>query len=123
MNSMEYLDKAKEKLGIQSDNGVSKHLGITRSAISNYRSGNYIMDDFTAAKIAEILEIDPLIVIAAANAEREKGERREYWKKVSKRLGGIAAGFLFFSITLPAPIQHGLGMYIMLNNLNGEIAG
>ena len=121
MNSMEYLDKAKEKLGIQSDNGISKHLGITRCAISNYRSGTSKMDDFTAAKIAEILEIDPLIVIAAANAEREKGERREYWEKVSKRLGGIAAGFLVFSTALPALIQHGHTMYIMLKEKLSEL--
>ena len=106
--SMEYLDEAKEKIGISSDNGISKELKITRSAISNYRSGNYIMDDFTAAKIAEILEIDPIIVIAAANAEREKGERKEYWEKLAKRLGGVAAAITFLT-ALPVQIgNHGL---------------
>jgi len=80
---------------------MAKKLEMSTSGISSYRNGKRIIDDTTAARIAEILEINPLIVIAAANAEREKGERREYWEKVSKRLGGIAAGFLFFSIALP----------------------
>ncbi len=105
MKSISYLDEAKKVLGIESDYAMAKALGITRSTLSGYRGGN-IMDDFTAAQIAEILEIDPMIVIAAANAEREKGERREYWEKISKRLGGIAAGFLFFSIALPLQAIH-----------------
>lgn len=100
MKSTDYIEAAKKALNINSDYAMAKAIGITRSTMSGYRNGN-IMDDFTAAQIAEILKIDPLIVIAAANAEREKGERREYWEKVSKRLGGIAAGFLFFSIALP----------------------
>ena len=122
-STIEYLDEAKKKAGKESDRQFGIWAGIKANSMSQYRTGIRTIDDYAAAKIAEALEIDPLIVIAAANAEREKGERREYWEKVSKRLGGVAAGFLVFSTALPALIQHGHTMYIMLNNLNGEIAG
>lgn len=56
------------------------------------------MDDYTAAKIANVLEINPLEVIAAANAEREKhAEKREFWEKLAKMTATAAIAMpLFF---------------------------
>lgn len=105
-STIEYLDEAKKKVGKESDRQFGIWAGIKANSMSQYRTGIRTIDDYAAAKIAEALKIDPMIVIAAANAEREKGERREYWEKVSKRLGGIAAGFLFFSIALPVQAIH-----------------
>jgi len=104
--TIELLDEAMKVTGKKSDRQFAVWAEITPASISMYRAGTRIMDDYAAAKIAEALKIDPMIVIAAANAEREKGERREYWEKISKRLGGIAAGFLFFSIALPLQAIH-----------------
>lgn len=95
-----YLDEAKQALGIDSDNAMANYLGVTRSSISNYRHGPNVMDDFVAAKIAGVLNIDAMIVIAAANAEREKTEdRKEFWRNFYERLGGVAAS-IYLCVTL-----------------------
>jgi plasmid maintenance system antidote protein VapI len=88
----DYLDDAKKTLGIDSDYAMAQFLGVTRMAVSSYRAGKRIIDDYAAAKIAGVLGIDPMIVIAAANAEREKTvERKDYWRNFYERLGGMAA--------------------------------
>lgn len=88
----DYLDDAKKTLGIDSDYAMAQFLGVTRMAVSSYRAGKRIIDDYAAAKIAGALGIDAMIVIAAANAEREKTvERKDYWRNFYERLGGMAA--------------------------------
>ena len=97
--TINYLNEAKKILGIESDYAMAQFLGVNRSAISGYRTGSRIIDDYAAAKIASAIGIDPMMVIAAANAEREKTEdRKEYWKNFYERLGGMAAGLAFESI-------------------------
>lgn len=98
--TIEYLREAKEKLNLESDYALAKKLGIERGAISQYQLNKRVMDDYTASKIAEILNIPAMMIIAAANAEREKDEgRKEYWQDFYKRLGGYAASIIF-SVTL-----------------------
>ena len=105
--TIDYLNEAKKVLGIESDYGIAKFLGISNASTSRYMSGDRIIDDYAASKIAGVLGIDPMMVIAAANAEREKtADRKEYWKNFYERLGGVAAGFAFvtFIVTAsPAP--------------------
>lgn len=107
--TIRYLDEAKVVLDIESDYAMAQFLGVGRSAISGYRTGSRIIDDYAAAKIAGVLGIDPMLVIAAANAEREKtADRKEYWKNFYERLGGVAASlafvtFIVTSAPLPAP--------------------
>lgn len=80
MNTTEYLAAAKLRLGITSDYALAKKLHVSQPTISNYRAGRSRMDDDVALAIAEILELNPLIVIAAANAERAKTpEARARW--------------------------------------------
>jgi len=82
-STIEYLDEAKNRLEIDSDNKIAALIGIKREGISNYRSGRSRMDDYVAARIAEILNISKIEVIGTANYEREKNERKkEYWKTV-----------------------------------------
>lgn len=86
MKSIKYLDDAKIKLGISSDYALAKLTGISQEAISQYRTGKRIMDDYTAAKLAEVLDIEPLEVIATANAEREKDETKaNFWRILAKK--------------------------------------
>jgi hypothetical protein len=43
------------------------------------------MDDYTAAQIANVLGINEIEVIATANAEREKDDKkREFWQKLAR---------------------------------------
>lgn len=88
----DYLNDAKKTLGVDSDYAMAKFLNVSGATISRYMSGDRIIDDYAAAKIAGALGIDAMIVIAAANAEREKTvERKDYWRNFYERLGGMAA--------------------------------
>ncbi|MGD1324404.1 hypothetical protein ACNHE5_05625 [Pandoraea pnomenusa] len=85
----DYLDAVKARLDLPSDYAAAKVLGVTRSAVSLYRHGKSTFDDAVILRVAEILSIDPLEVIASANVERAKSaEMREVWtgllEKISK---------------------------------------
>lgn len=72
MNTLEYLDAVKEKLGIESDYAVAKALHIRHSTISGYRARGGQMDDEVAAKVAEALEMHPGLVILDMHRARAK---------------------------------------------------
>ena len=60
--------------------------------MSRYRTGERTIDDYAAAQIAKILDINELIVISIANAEREKTvERVEFWKEKYNSLKGFSS--------------------------------
>lgn len=81
MNTLEMLDAAKKMHSIRSDYELARTLDCSTAQISQYRTKKRTMDDYTAARIAELLGIDEMLVIAQANAEREKDEaKREFWK-------------------------------------------
>lgn len=77
MNTLEYMQACKERLGITSDYALAKALGLSQTGLSNYRTGRSRMDDDVALKVAEILGLHPLQVIASANAERAKTEEQK----------------------------------------------
>lgn len=89
--TLQYIDAIKLRHGIESDYAVAKLLGVTRGAVSSYRVGRTFFDDLTALRAAELLGLNPLEVIAAANAERAKSDdARRTWTGVWDRL---AVGF------------------------------
>ncbi|WP_284079374.1 helix-turn-helix domain-containing protein [Herbaspirillum aquaticum] len=87
MSTLDYLDEAKARLGLPSDYALSKALGLTTSAISNYRKGRSRIDDDVALKLAALTGRDPLEVIAAANMERAKSpEMVAIWKGLMEKI-------------------------------------
>lgn len=80
MNTLQYLDAVKARRGITSDYALAKVLGVSQPTVIGYRSGRRIFDDEVALTIAQELGLNPLAVIAAANAERAKTpEMRARW--------------------------------------------
>lgn len=80
--TVEYLDALKEKLNLPSDYAAAKALGVTRAAVSRYRTGVGSFDDEVCFTVAEILGVNPLEVIVAARAERStKTGGREKWER------------------------------------------
>ncbi len=80
MNTAEYLDQAKKALNIQSDYALAKRLGVTRKAISTYRSGKSWPDAYACTRLAIILKLDPAQVIADLERQHEKNPaRRDFW--------------------------------------------
>jgi len=83
MNTLEYLAAVKKRLVIESDYALAARLGVTRSAISKLQQGKGVFGDDVALTVAQILDLNPLIVIAQANAERANTpEARSRWMEL-----------------------------------------
>ncbi len=91
-NTIEVLEALKAKTGAPSDYALHKILGVTRQAISVYRSGNGSFSDEMALKVASILEVEPCLILAIAYADRTANtEVKAVWKTVLERVSGVAA--------------------------------
>jgi hypothetical protein len=100
--TIEYLDAIKSRLDLPSDYAAAKALGVTRAAVSNYRNGKSSFDDCVAIKAAELLNIEPMEVIAACHAEsaRDAGMYR-FWENVwGKAIGATAAAAVVMVVGL-----------------------
>ena len=94
-----YLDAVKIRLDLPSDYAIAKALSVTPSTVSKYRLGRSAPDDLVCARIAEILEIEPMEVIAAVHFERSTEPRaRALWEGI----WGKAAGAIALSLTVCA---------------------
>ncbi len=95
MKSVKYLENLSEMTGMN-DSQLAKALGLSHSTISLYKSGKRTMDDETSLKIAKLLNIDPMLVVAAANIDRaEKTGQRSLWEDFLMSRMATAAALLF----------------------------
>lgn len=89
--TIDFLDAVKAKLDLPSDYAAAKVLGVTRAAISSYRVGRSHFDADIASRVAAILDIDPLEVIASAEYERARTESaKAIWAGLLRK---ISSGF------------------------------
>jgi hypothetical protein len=104
----DFLDAIKARHGVPSDYALAKTLGVTHQMVSGYRAGRVFLGDSTAIKVAELLELDAAVILAAVHCERaKKPDEKAAWSAMLEKLGGIAAA-LFISIggaSAPAPAQ------------------
>jgi transcriptional regulator with XRE-family HTH domain len=100
MDMPKVIDKAKEKLGVESDYALAKKLDIPNPRISEYRSGKARPDAYACARLAEVLDMDPFELLAQVEAATEKNEaRRSYWRAVAERIAaGTVAGFFVVAV-------------------------
>lgn len=97
-STLDYINAAKAALGLQSDYAIAKYLGVSKQTASSWKTGRSRIDDYAAVKIAEALKIDPIEVIAVANMEREKDEkRREFWRTFCHASPSMVAAVFLFS--------------------------
>lgn len=112
MKAAQWIDRVKVAKGWESDYRVAKELGITQSAVSKHRKRESTLDEDTALKIAQALQLDPVLILADQAMERAKdAEARSAWSAILQRLGGVAAGVLVAVgvSSSPAPAQAGQG--------------
>lgn len=126
--TVEYLDAVRARLDLPSDYAAAKHLGVTRAAVSRYRQGGGAFDDTTALRVAYILDVDPLEVIAAANVERARDTvTRSLWEKAWGKAAGATATaaiavLLVGLAAAPSPAHsaeisaNSAGLYLMSNH-------
>jgi hypothetical protein len=94
MNTQQYLDAVKKHLDLSSDYALAKRLGFSLSATSSYRTGRRVFDDDAALTVALALGIDPICVIAAANAERAKTpEQKARWTALMEKISAPIGSF------------------------------
>lgn len=93
MKSADYLDAVKQRHGLESDYRLSKVLGVGTSTISNYRSGRSIMDATMCVRIAELLAVPAIEVIAAAEIERAtRPEVKRVWLRYAAAVALVVVG-------------------------------
>lgn len=103
MKTDQYLDAAKKKLGLPSDYALGKVLGVSTSRFGNWRSHRAVPELTIAVRLAEILEVDPLRVIA--DLELERGRDPDLWRRVLRRAACVAVAALG-AAGLPYPTQN-----------------
>lgn len=82
MEATEWLDKAKQKLKVDSDYKLAKIIGIGNGAIANIRKRNSGMDNYVASRIEDILELEKMTVIIDMEIQKAKSEdKKRYWQK------------------------------------------
>ncbi len=82
MNPSEWLDQAKKKLLIESDYKLAQVLGVKPSGISTIRKRNAGIDNYTASRLEDVLELERMTVIIDLEIQKEKNEdKRKYWEK------------------------------------------
>jgi len=86
MKTVDYLDAVKAAYSLTSDYQLTKKLGESHSRISQYRVGRTYMADDLALKIAYLLDLNPLAVLADAHIERESKRGNNsmviFWEEV-----------------------------------------
>lgn len=94
MKAADWIDRLKAERGWDSDYRAAKELGVSRNTISNYRSKpNTTLDDETAVKVAEALDVEPEIIVIDQVAERTKSEpARAALSGLLRKIGGKALG-------------------------------
>lgn len=94
MKAAEWIDRAKAVRGWDSDYRAAKELGITRSAMSQIRTGDSsTLGEDTALRVAQVLGIPVAGIIIDQAAERSKNpEVRAALKEEAARLYIMLSG-------------------------------
>lgn len=120
--SIQWVEATKTILKIDSDRALAKHFGWSIGVVPAIRNGTKSLNNNEAKDIAEALHVNPLQVIADAEAERAKDEKsRHYWTHAAKKYAGIVASItLAFMCTIPntsraSSTTEAESLYIMSN--------
>lgn len=81
-----YLEQLQAAHGGASDYRAAKILGITHQTVSKWRNRGTQMKDETALKVAQLLGLPPIRIIASIHAEQAKTEaERIFWQQLSNQ--------------------------------------
>jgi predicted transcriptional regulator len=103
------IEQVRAKMDGATDYKIAQALDIPTGIVHYYVKGDRAADSYTCARIAEILEQDPLEIIAQVEAEAARTEKkREYWRsffsgmKRKAHVVALSATCGFFVGGLPA---------------------
>lgn len=72
LTTVELLNRVKATYGLESDYSLAKKLSITPQAVSKYMSKRSFLDNRVAVMVAELLDLNPMYVVACTNMERSE---------------------------------------------------
>lgn len=79
--TQQYFEQVREKLGDATDYKIAQVLDVSKQNVSEYVRGIREADTYACTKIAMVLEVDPLEVIAQVEAEAARTEKkRAFWQ-------------------------------------------
>src|SRR5258708_29549327 len=104
--TVQFLDAVRARYGLTSDYQLAKLLGLKQQAISHYRKGRTWGAE-TAVKVAELLKLPAVYVLACMAAERAGTvETRNAWSKAARVLAGTAVAILAGCTLAMVPLPH-----------------
>lgn len=110
MKTPEYLDAAKRLTGLPSDYALASRLGVSRQAVSSWRSEKrrVFPDVLHAVTLAEMCSMDPIKVLADIEMDKAeyyaKTSEIDAWKLLLQRMGGVAASLVLGTVlSSPSP--------------------
>lgn len=119
MNFDQILARAIEASGAASDSDLSRKLGVSRQAVSNWRGGKKFPDTVTCATIAGITGIPLAQVLGVVGEARAiSREEKAVWRKLAATAMLVAIGVGMAATPTAATASPGsakAGMYIMYN--------
>ena len=130
MKIKERLLECKVKMGIKSDYRLAEVLGTSRQRISELMNGKCKPDAYIAVRIAELLKVHPLMLVAEFEADTAKDEtKKAFWVNFGQRIKTGAVAMLVLISTAfwsPEPkaepaVPEVRIMYIMSNAIYGNI--
>lgn len=97
-----YLDEAIDTGIAKNSSDLAKLLGVSRSALSEWRAGRNSPNDDQAVKLAELLGKDPGELLAECGAARAKTpETRRAWERIAARMAGATMAGVLAVTALP----------------------
>lgn len=79
--TQQLIEEVRTKMDGATDYKIAQALDLPRQRISNFVKGSRDADAYACAKMAEVLERDPLEIIAQVEAEAARTEKkRQYWR-------------------------------------------
>lgn len=81
-----YFDELKDCENLKNDSEVAKLLKVTRSYISQVRSGNYMSDEM-CFRLSILVNREPIELLSLNRAIREENkEVSKYWMKIHNKI-------------------------------------
>lgn len=87
-NFSNLLDAYIAALGLSSDYGLAKRMGISAPYVHKMRHQGKATDEF-CLEMARVLKVEPGLVLLARNALKDSGEVGEAWKRLMSRVAGV----------------------------------
>ncbi len=115
----DWLDELKRKNNLPSDYSLAKLLGVPPQNISKYMSGQRALDPYMAVRVANMLEVDAIKVIASVESERTRDvNKKDFWRQIAIcifAVAGAATGAI-----APPPAQAAGTLHKRISHAQGE---